>query len=389
MQEKTITVLGSTGSIGKSTIDVLQRHKEVFKVKALQANVNVKLLSEQAKSLNAEMAVVADESKYSELKEALKGTDIKVASGISGVLEAASMDSDITMAAIVGSAGLLPAAEVIKRGKTLALANKETLVCAGEVVMDMVASYESNLIPVDSEHSAIFQCLNQEQRDNNQVKHLILTASGGPFKDKDPSFMKKVTPEEAVAHPNWQMGAKISVDSASMMNKGLEVIEAFHLFGLPEEKIKVVIHPQSIIHSAVAYIDGSVIAQMGCPDMRTPISYALGFPDRITSGVDILDLASVGSMSFFEPDEIKFPALRLAKEALRIGSSATNALNAANEVAVSAFLNRQIGFLDIVKVVESVLEQSTFYKLQTIEDAVLMDKDSRELANKVIEDLKI
>ncbi|MBR7159305.1 MAG: 1-deoxy-D-xylulose-5-phosphate reductoisomerase [Alphaproteobacteria bacterium] len=386
MTEKTVSILGATGSIGKSTVDVL-RHTDIpFSVKALVGNRNISLLAEQAKTLRAEMAVTADETKYAELKELLAGTSVKVGAGKSAVLEAATMDADWTMSAIVGAAGLEPSAEVIKRGKTLALANKETLVCAGDIVMDMVQKYNTTLVPVDSEHSAIFQCLENNQK--NAVDSLLLTASGGPFFLKDREYMETVTPQQAVAHPKWNMGAKISVDSATMMNKGLEIIEAHHLFAMPAEKINVVIHPQSIIHSAVAYIDGSVIAQLGNPDMRVPIAYAFGWPQRISSPVEKLDLPKIASLSFFTPDEEKFPALKLAKQALKAGSEATNVLNAANEIAVAAFLDRKIRFLDIAKVGEKVLENIKTFKLNSVDDAVALDKKARAEAEIVVQSLE-
>ena len=386
MTEKTVSILGATGSIGKSTVDVL-RHTDIpFSVKALVGNRNISLLAEQAKTLRAEMAVTADETKYAELKELLAGTSVKVGAGKAAVLEAVTMDADWTMSAIVGAAGLEPSAEVIKRGKTLALANKETLVCAGDIVMDMVQKYNTTLVPVDSEHSAIFQCLENNQK--NAVDSLLLTASGGPFFLKDREYMETVTPQQAVAHPKWNMGAKISVDSATMMNKGLEIIEAHHLFAMPAEKINVVIHPQSIIQSAVAYIDGSVIAQLGNPDMRVPIAYAFGWPQRISSPVEKLDLPKIASLSFFTPDEEKFPALKLAKQALKAGSEATNVLNAANEIAVAAFLDRKIRFLDIAKVGEKVLENIKTFKLNSVDDAVALDKKARAEAEIVVQSLE-
>ncbi len=385
MTEKTVTILGSTGSIGQNTIEVLRYTNMPFRVKALVGNSKVKLLAEQAKELKAEVAVTADETFYAELKELLAGTKIKAAAGRQAVLDAAAMDADWTMSAIVGAAGLEPSAEVIKRGKTLALANKETLVCAGDVVMDMVKKYQATLLPVDSEHSAIFQCL--EKNHKNAVDYLLLTASGGPFFMKDKEYMAAVTPEQAVAHPRWSMGAKISVDSATMMNKGLEIIEAHHIFAMPPEKINVVVHPQSIIHSAVAYVDGAVIAQLGNPDMKTPIAYAFGAPNRIEAPVEKLDLPKLASLTFFAPDENKFPALKLAKQALKAGSGAANTLNAANEIAVAAFLNRKIRFLDIAKVAEKVLESIKAFKIQTVADAVALDKEARAKAVETIQSL--
>ena len=272
--------------------------------------------------------------------------------------------------------------EVVKRGKTLALANKETLVCAGEIVMRAIKETNTTLVPVDSEHSAIFQTL--EERHRAAVDRILLTASGGPFREKDAAFMAQVTPEQAVAHPNWSMGAKISVDSATMMNKGLEIIEAYHLFGFGTDRIEVLVHPQSIVHSAVAYIDGSVLAHLGMPDMRTPIAYALAYPDRMESPTKPLDLTALSGLAFSHPDEEKFPALRVAKAALNKGQTATAVMNAANEVAVGAFLNRKIGFLDIVKTVEAVLEQMPLPAVRTIEDVIAVDAQARKQAAAVI-----
>lgn len=386
---KTVTVLGSTGSIGVSTVKVLAEHRDKFKVNALVANSNAALLAEQAKMLDARMAVVVDELKYPTLRGSMFGTDTIIASGRKGVSEAIAMDSDITVLAISGAAGLSPAMEVIKRGKVLALANKETLVCAGSLVMKSAKLHGCTILPVDSEHSAIFQTLNNDMKDKGQVDSLLLTASGGPFLGKDSNFMRTVTPEMALKHPNWKMGAKISIDSATMMNKGLEIIEAHHLFNMPLEKIKVVIHPESIIHSGVYYIDGSLLVQMGNPDMRVPISYALGYPDRITSGVEKLDLVSLGKLSFFEPDEKQFPALRLAKDALKQGDGATNVLNAANEVAVQAFLSGKIHFLGIVKVVEHMLVEFGDPLMFGVSEVLAVDKEVREKAKDFIAKLNM
>ncbi len=379
---KTVTIFGSTGSIGKSTVDILERNPELYKVKALTANANVELLAEQAKKLNVELAVTADETKYDELKQLLSGTNISVAAGRKAVIEAAELDADWTMSSIVGAAGLEPTMAAIKKGKTVALANKETLVCAGSLVMQAVKDCKATLIPVDSEHSAIFQVFDFEQID--QIDRILLTASGGPFREKDISFMEKATPEQAVAHPNWSMGAKISVDSASMMNKGLELIEAYHLFGLPQEQIEIVVHPQSVIHSAVAYKDGSVLAQLGSPDMRTPIAYALGWPKRIEAPSPKLDLIKFGSLTFIAPDEVKFPALRLAREALKEGGVMTAIMNAANEVAVDNFLKKRIAFTDIAKVVEKVMNKSQNHTAGTIEEIINIDAQARKSANDII-----
>ena len=382
MTGKSITILGSTGSIGKSTVDIIRRHPDLYRVKALTGNQNVSLLAEQAVELKEEKAVTANKAKYAELKDLLAGTGIRVDAGDEAVAAAAAEDADWTMSSIVGAAGLIPTMEVIKRGKTLALANKETLVCAGEIVMKAIKEYKTTLVPVDSEHSAIFQTLEEKHR--GAVDRILLTASGGPFREKDLAFMENVTPEQAVAHPNWNMGAKISVDSATMMNKGLEIIEAYHLFGFPAEKIEVLVHPQSIVHSAVGYKDGSVLAHMGMPDMRTPIAYALSWPDRMESPTAKLDFTKIAALTFAHPDEERFPALRLAKECLAKGQTATAIMNAANEIAVGAFLHRKIGFLDIVRTVEKVVGASVLTSVKTIEDVIAVDRQAREVASRFI-----
>jgi len=381
---KTVTVFGSTGSIGRNVAKVLAEHKDKFKVRALVANQDVQTLTEQAKMLNAGMVVVADDLKYLSLKGAMFGMDALVGAGKKGISDALNMDADITVMAMPGAVGLQPAMEVIKKGKVLALATKEVLVCAGSLVMRSAKLHGCTILPIDSEHNAIFQTLNGEMKDKGQVDSLLLTASGGPFWDKDLNFMKTVTPQMALQHPNWKMGAKISVDSATMMNKGLEVIEAHHLFDMPSEKIRVVIHPESIIHSGVYYIDGSLLVQMGNPDMRVPISYALGYPDRITSGVERLDLATLGKLTFFEPDNKKFPALELARYALQQGDGATNVLNAANEVAVHAFLEGKIHFLGITKIVENILAQMGNPQMLGIYEVLAVDKEARQRASEFI-----
>ena len=384
MAEKSVTILGSTGSIGKSTVDIVRRYPDKYRVVALTGNQNVPLLAEQAKMLRAEVAVTANKDKYSELKDLLSGTPVRVEAGFDAVIDAAKLDADWTMSSIVGAAGLLPTMEVVKRGKTLALANKETLVCAGEIVMKAIRDARATLVPVDSEHSAIFQTLENEHR--SAVDRILLTASGGPFREKDAAFMEKVTPEQAVAHPNWSMGAKISVDSATMMNKGLEIIEARHLFGFGADRIEVLVHPQSIVHSAVAYVDGSVLAHMGMPDMRTPISYALAYPDRMVSPTARLDLTALSGLTFSAPDETRFPALRLAKECLKKGQAATAIMNAANEVAVGAFLRREIGFLDIVRVVEKIVERLPANPVTTIHDVIAVDLLAREETKRYLDE---
>ena len=377
-----VTILGSTGSIGRNTVELVEAHPDLYRVEALVANTSAEQLAGQALRLRPRLAVVADGSAYGRLKELLGGTDIAVAAGSAAVVEAASLPADWVMAAIVGAAGLEPTLAAARRGAVVALANKECLVCAGELMLAEVSRAGATLLPVDSEHSAIFQVFDFDQVD--KVEKIVLTASGGPFRGRSRQEMAEVTPEQAVAHPNWSMGAKISVDSATMMNKGLELIEAHHLFGLGEERIDIVVHPQSVIHSMVAYVDGSVLAQMGSPDMRTPIAYALGWPRRIEAPAPRLDLAGTGSLTFEAPDPIRFPALRLARRALQSGGAAPTVLNAANEVAVQAFLSRGIGFLDIAAVVEATLEATENLPLTSIDDVLAQDRRAREVAWGVI-----
>ncbi len=373
-----VSILGSTGSVGCNTVDLLRRNREAYEVIALTARSNVALLAAQARELRPQMVVIADETYYDAMKAALSGTNIAVAAGAAALVEAAALDADWVMAAIVGAAGLKPTLAAAARGATVALANKECLVCAGDIVMGELRRSGGTLVPVDSEHSAIFQIFDFDQVD--AIERIILTASGGPFLDMDLAQMKDVTPAQAVAHPNWDMGAKISVDSATMMNKGLEVIEASHLFPIPEERIEVIIHPQSVVHSMVGYSDGSVLAQMGTPDMRTPIAYALAWPDRQSSPAARLDLAAVGQLTFRAPDSGRFPALDLAREALKTGGSAPTVLNAANEVAVAGFLNGEIGFLDIVAVVAAGLEAAPTGPVATVDDVFVVDHEARVLA---------
>ncbi len=309
-----VTVLGSTGSVGANTLDLLERNRDRYVVEALTANSNVALLAEQARRLKPRLAVVADERHYAALKAALAGTGIEAAAGAAAVVEAATRPADWVMAAIVGAAGLRPTLAAVRRGAVVALANKECLVSAGRLMMQEVSAAGAVLLPVDSEHSAIFQCFDFERREG--VEKIFLTASGGPFRTLSAAEMEVATPAQAVRHPNWSMGAKISVDSATMMNKGLELIEAHHLFDLPPERIEILVHPQSVVHSLVSYVDGSVLAHLGTPDMRTPIAYALGWPRRMDAPSARLDLAAIGQLSFEAPDFERFPALRLAKAAL-------------------------------------------------------------------------
>lgn len=373
-----VSILGSTGSVGCNTIDLIERDRDGFVVEALTARNSVALLAEQARRLRPGLAVVAEEARYGELKEALAGTGIEVAAGGAALVEAAERPAEWVMAAIVGAAGLESTLAAVRRGAIVALANKESLVCAGDLVTTEVQRSGATLLPVDSEHSAIFQVFDFERR--AAIERIILTASGGPFWRLPREAMAEVTPEMAVMHPNWDMGAKISVDSATMMNKGLEVIEAHHLFSMPPERIEVLIHPQSVVHSCVTYVDGSVLAQMGAPDMRTPIAYALGWPRRIETPVRRLDLAALGSLTFEAPDPERFPALGLARQALQTGGCAPTVLNAANEVAVAAFLAGRIGFLDIVRIVEQTLERAPSRPIAALADVLEVDGFARKVA---------
>jgi 1-deoxy-D-xylulose-5-phosphate reductoisomerase len=378
-----VTILGSTGSVGQSTVDLLLRNPEDFVVEALTANRNAALLAQQARALRARFAAIADPAQYPVLKDALAGSGIEVASGAAALCAAAERPAEWVMAAIVGAAGLAPTLAAVRRGAIVAFANKEVLVCAGTLFMQEVARCGATLLPVDSEHNAIWQCFDRSQRD--AIERVILTASGGPFRERSFEEMRAVTPQQAVAHPNWNMGAKISVDSATMMNKGLEVIEAHHLFQLPLERVEIVVHPQSIVHSAVVYHDGSVLAQLGSPDMRTPIAYALAWPRRIVAPTKRFDLAAIGRLTFEPPDERRFPALRVAREALLRGGGYPTALNAANEVAVHAFLNGRIGFLDIVATVERTLAAIPAGSLESLEDVYRFDAMARTLAERIID----
>ena len=375
-----ITVLGSTGSVGRNTLDLVERQPGQFQVEALAAHSNVDILAEQARRFRPALAVIADETRYPLLKAALSGTGVEVAAGPAAVVEAAHRPADWVMAAIVGAAGLEPTLAALERGAVVGLANKETLVCAGDIVMAAIAENGATLLPVDSEHSAIFQVFDFERAE--AVERIILTASGGPFRQLHSSQLHDVTPAQAVAHPNWSMGAKISVDSATMMNKGLEVIEASYLFPVSAERIEIVVHPQSVIHSMVEYVDGSVLAHLGTPDMRTPIAYALAWPDRMMSPSKRLDFATLGALTFEPPDEDRFPALRVARQALQSGGRAATVLNAANEVAVMAFLAGRIRFLDIVRVVEDTLGAIPNAPLSRLAEVRAADSMAREFAAK-------
>ncbi len=385
-QPRSVTVLGSTGSIGKSTVDLLQGHRGKFHVRALTANKNVALLVQQAKALNAELAVVADESLYTELKSALSGTGIRAAAGSAAILEAAELPSDWIMAAIVGAAGVEATLRAIRQGNTVALANKESLVCAGPFMMEAVAKSGATLLPVDSEHNAVFQVFDHRQRTG--IRRIILTASGGPFLRRSRESLDTVTPAEAIRHPNWAMGAKISVDSATMMNKSLEVIEAAYLFNLPSEQIDVLVHPQSLVHSMVEYIDGSILSQMGAPDMRTPIAHTLAWPARVETTGDKLDLGKNINFSFEPIDIDRFYALKLARQALKSGLGYPTVLNAANEVAVEAFLGGRLKFSDIEKVSEQALQSIKIKAISDVNDIFSLDGEARTIAATAIQALK-
>ncbi len=388
--ERRITILGATGSVGRATLDLIAEARnvagpEACPIEAVVAGSNVEDLALIARRFRPAMAVVADASGYARLKEALAGTGVEAAAGPEAVDAAAARPADWVMAAIVGAAGLAPTLTAARRGAAIALANKEALVCAGTLLTRTVEAAGGVLLPVDSEHNAIFQVL--EPHNIASVERLILTASGGPFRDWPRARMQTATPEQAVAHPNWSMGAKISVDSATLMNKGLELIEARHLFAMPPEKLDVVVHPQSVVHSLVAYEDGSVLAQLGTPDMTIPIASTLAWPARMATPAKRLDLAAVGSLTFERPDEARFPALSLAREALSAGRGATAALNAANEVAVARFLDRRIGFLDIPSVVEQALEshlkrQSNADAAETLDELLDIDRAARSAAER-------
>ena len=391
MIRRRVTVLGATGSVGCSTLDLMDQAEiagtGVFEVEALTGGANIARLAEQARRWKPKLAVTADPARLNELREALAGTGIEAAAGDQAVIEAAARPADWIMAAIVGAAGLRSAWAAAATGATLALANKESLVCCGPALIERVRRSGGRLLPVDSEHSAIYQVFPHEAPE--QVAKLVLTASGGPFRTTPREALKAITPEQAVAHPNWSMGAKISVDSATMANKGLEAIEAAYLFDMPAERIAVVVHPESIIHSMVEYVDGSTLAQMGPPDMKTPIAYALAWPDRIAWNAPRLDLAAMGRLTFEAPDEDRFPALKLARQALQAGGAAPIVFNAANEVAALAFLDRRLGFLNIAAVVADTLSRVTASGVDSGSDcaceaALAVDAQARRMAESII-----
>lgn len=381
MSLRTVSILGATGSIGRATLSLIEAEPERFEVVALTANTDVPGLAEAARRTRARLAVIGDESLLPELREALAGSGVQAAAGAAAVTEAAARPTDWTMAAIVGTAGLAPVMAALERGGTLALANKEALVSAGALVTNAARRRGVQLLPVDSEHNAIWQCFPHDRPD--AVARIILTASGGPFRDWSRDRMAAVTPAEAVKHPNWAMGAKISVDSATLMNKGLELIEAAYLFPVPEERIEVLIHPQSVVHSLVAYHDGSVLAELGSPDMRTPIAHTLAWPERMRTDVAPLDLAGIGRLDFQAPDTQRFPALALAREVLRAGGARPAVLNAANEVAVASFLDGRLPFLAVAQVVADTLAAYDPPAPATLEAVLEVDRGSRQVATEI------
>ena len=381
-EPRTVSVLGSTGSVGCSTVDLLAANPARFRVRALVGGRNATLLAKQARLLRAELAVLAEPAGHAALDAALAGTGIQTASGDAAVLQAASLPVDWTMAAITGAAGLPSTLAAIKRGGAMALANKEALVCAGEVMLRAVRDAGATLLPVDSEHNAIFQAMAEGNRD--AIERIVLTASGGPFRLSTIEEMARATPEAALRHPVWSMGAKISIDSATMMNKGLEIIEAARLFAMDERDISVLVHPQSLIHGLVHFRDGSVLAQMGAPDMRIPIAHALAWPGRLATQSPRLDLAALGTLEFHAPDPIRFPALRLARDALRAGGGAPTILSAANEVAVEAFLGRRLGFTAIAALVEAVLERLGPQAADSLDAVLDLDASARRAAHQIV-----
>lgn len=377
-----VTVLGSTGSIGVNTLGVLEAAEESFSVFALTARSNVKLLAEQAKRVKPERVVIADEALFDALKQALSGTGIAVYAGEDAVAEAAAEPVDWLMSAIVGAAGLKPTLAAIRRGGVVALANKECLVCAGELMMEEVRRCGATLIPVDSEHSAIAQSMVGNKPEH--IRHITLTASGGPFRTWSLDAIQAAKPEQALKHPNWDMGAKITIDSATMMNKGLELIEAYHLFPVTLEQIQVVVHPESIVHGMVQYKDGSVIAQLGEPDMMTPIAVSLAWPSRMSLPKDPLDLIQCGKLTFEAVDDKRFPAVKLAREVVAQGGAAPIIMNAANEIAVEAFLKGQIGFANIVSVVQRILADCQLPKPESLDDVLEIDKAARRFSREYL-----
>jgi len=379
---RSVTILGSTGSIGRSTVDLLLKNSDRFTVEALVAQKDVVTLAAQAKALRAKMAVIEDESRYEKLKDALAGTGITVATGKAAVIEAAQAPAQWVMSAIVGTAGLRPTYAAIERGAIIALANKESMISAGPVMLEALTRHKATLLPVDSEHNAIFQVLHEPHRAH--VEKLILTASGGPFRTFSPEQMASITVEQALKHPTWVMGTKVTIDCSTLMNKGLEMIEASYIFNFPEDQIDILIHPQSIVHSLVAYRDGSLLAQLGIHDMRVPISHTLAWPARMETDLPRLDLSALGQLNFETPDTRQFPAISLARQVLKSGRGRPTILNAANEVAVQAFVEGRVSYLDIVKVCTDVLNEMSESVPTTIDEVLWVDQQARQTATKVI-----
>jgi 1-deoxy-D-xylulose-5-phosphate reductoisomerase len=379
---RSVAILGATGSVGRSTLDLIERDPDRYDVLAVTAHRDVAGLAEAARRVGARRAVIADPDLLDDLRTALAGSGTQAAAGEEAVLEAAAAGADWTMAAIVGCAGLRATMAAVRGGNTVALANKEALVSAGHLMIEAARASGAQLLPVDSEHNAIFQCFDRARPEG--VRRIILTASGGPFREKSLDEMRSATPSEAVAHPNWSMGAKISVDSATLMNKGLELIEAFHLFPLPVDAFDVVVHPQSVVHSLVEYVDGSVLAQLGSPDMRIPIAYTLAWPERMATPCERLDLVRTGNLSFEAPDPQRFPALGLARDALRDGGSRPAVLSAANEVAVGAFLGGGIGFLDIASIAAETLQCYAPAAPASVEEVLEIDREARGAAEAIV-----
>jgi 1-deoxy-D-xylulose-5-phosphate reductoisomerase len=380
---RSVAILGATGSVGRSTLDLIERDPSRYEVVAVTANRDVAGLADAARRVGARRAVIADPALFDALRTALAGTGTEAAAGEEAVLEAAAAGADWTMAAIVGCAGLAPTMAAVRGGRTVALANKEALVSAGHLMIEAAGASGAQLLPVDSEHNAIFQCFDRARPEG--VRRIILTASGGPFRDRNLDQMRAATPSEAIAHPNWSMGAKISVDSATLMNKGLELIEAFHLFPLPVDAFEIVIHPQSVVHSLVEYVDGSVLAQLGSPDMRIPIAYTLAWPERMATPCERLDLVRTANLSFEAPDPERFPALGLARDALRDGGARPAVLSAANEVAVGAFLAGGIGFLDIASIAAETLQCYAPAAPASVEEVLEVDREARATAEALVQ----
>jgi 1-deoxy-D-xylulose-5-phosphate reductoisomerase len=382
-EKKRVAILGSTGSIGTQTLQVIRQHPEDFSVEVLTAQNNCDLLIAQALEFNPNAVVIGNESNYQKVKEALLPHHIKVFAGQKAIAQIVEMETiDVVLTALVGYSGLIPTVNAIKSGKQIALANKETMVVAGEIITALAKENRVNIFPVDSEHSAIFQCLVGEY--HNPIEKIILTASGGPFRGKDRTFLETVTREQALRHPNWDMGSKITIDSASLMNKGLEVIEAKWLFGLKTEQIEVIVHPQSIIHSLVQFEDGSIKAQLGLPDMRIPIQFALSFPHRLKSDFERFDFMNYPQLTFEQPDLKTFRNLQLAFDALARGGNSPCILNASNEIAVAAFLNEEVGFLEMSDLIEETLAKTTFIAHPGLEDYIATDQEAREITTQLI-----